>query len=130
MSQPVEDSSRPALEVVFRRTFLWRLADPADAATLERLGDMLWQWVYETHQFGPGDGDPIRDGLAAAARDLQLLQGYLEELAAQRLEGGLSRERHLLAEQAEQAEQWGSTASMLAAEIAAAIAAQAPPPAP
>jgi hypothetical protein len=109
---------------MFRRTFLWRLVDPKDAAALERLGDMLWEWVNETHQFGSREGEVVVDELSAAAQDLERLQRYLEEVAAQRLGGGLSRESLQLADKAVR---WESTVGMLAAEIAAAVAAHGTP---
>lgn len=64
----LDPEPRPARPI--REALLWRRRDPEDAAAIRRLGDLLYELVNESGQFGPDEGG-IRDWPAflAGVRD-------------------------------------------------------------
>ena len=92
----------PAVSTAFRATLLWRLENPSYAQALSTLGDLLWEHVNETHQFGPHEDAPLLlCELRAAAGELRYAAGYLQDLANERTICALTAEEARLATKAE-----------------------------
>lgn len=58
-------------DLVFRRTLTWRFPDRSDAIALDRLGEMLSEYVNEMHLWGPEGADDAACHLGAVADDLE-----------------------------------------------------------
>lgn len=102
---------------ILRRTFVWRFQRPEDAATFNRLGEILQEWIYETNQFGPDEDVPLISAeLQAAGEDLMLLAEYLRAKAYERFDSGLAEDEARLCERAEL---WAQQAKALAETILA-----------
>lgn len=74
----------PSLSSSFRQTLLWRFQDLEHVRTLDALGDLLWEFLDETHQFGPDEhGDEPLAVLEyrAIAGELRASAGYLTDMA-------------------------------------------------
>ncbi len=86
-SQP--DSTPPpatAVSSTFRRTFTWRFHNPSHVDALERVGEILWEFLNETHQFGPPEveGVPLTvSELRAVCGELLAAAGYLDDIGNQ-----------------------------------------------
>lgn len=80
-------AARP--EYGFRETFLAHFAAPEEADALRCTGDVLMNYLCETHQYG-GDGEtPLWPRLLpAAAKDLRDVASELNELAGDFTRGG------------------------------------------
>lgn len=63
-SQSAAPPLSPAVSSTFRATLLWRLENPLFARALDTLGELLWEFVNEGHQFAP----PTPYALPAPAR--------------------------------------------------------------
>lgn len=58
-------------DLVFRRTLTWRFPNRSDAVALDRIGEILSEYVNEMHLWGP-EGTPFLTGhLGAIADDLE-----------------------------------------------------------
>lgn len=96
---------------ILRRTYAWRFQRPEDAAALNRLGEILQEWIYETNQFGPDDTpDLIGAEMRAAGEDLVLLAEYLRAKARERFDSAVGEEDGRLCERAER---WAEQAEAL-----------------
>ena len=88
-------AGRQVLETAFRSTFLWCLTEPEHVELLRRLGVALYDVAMESPYWGWGASHGLgsaRGDATAAAADLDDLAGYLERLAEQPAELGVSRE--------------------------------------
>lgn len=111
----------PAVSSAFRTTLLWRLENPSYAQALSTVGDLLWEHVNETHQFGPDKEAPLMlSELRAAAGELRYAAGYLQDLALERTFCALTPEEVRLAVRAEK---WAAQVLKVAGRIEKAIGA-------
>ncbi len=92
-ARPAEPASRPDLETAFRETFLFCFTRPEHVELLRQLGRVLydvamespyWDWGA-SHGLGSARGDT-----AAAAADLEDLARYLQRIAEEPAEVGVS----------------------------------------
>lgn len=80
---PPAPPTATAVSSTFRRTFTWRFYNPAHVEALERVGDILWEFLNETHQFGPPEVDdqPVVVGeLRAVCGELLATASYLDDM--------------------------------------------------
>ncbi len=101
---PSAPSLSPAISSTFRATLLWRLENPGYAQALDTVGELLWEFVNETHQFGPPEVEkaPFHTlEYNAAAKELRSAAAYLQDLAHERTFCSLNRRETDLAGQAE-----------------------------
>jgi hypothetical protein len=111
----------PAISSTFRQTLLWRFESPEHARILDQLGEILWEAVNETHQWGQTkDGEGVmRHELAAVAGELRHAARYLEDLADEdKFSIPLEHERHL----SRKARKWSLRVLKFAKLIEGAIA--------
>lgn len=110
----------PAVSSTFRQTLLWRLENPLYAQALDTVGELLWEHVDQTHQFGPQEETQLMvSELRAAAGELRYAAGYLQDLANERTFCDLTPEETKLAGKAEK---WSRKVLSLAETIEQATA--------
>jgi len=70
------------LQLAFREAFVWRLGQPGAAGTLRVFGDLLFDLLNESGQWGPAsDEDSMVRELRAHTRDLEHTLRDLERVA-------------------------------------------------
>lgn len=111
----------PAVSSAFRATLLWRFTNRTYVEALDTVGELLWEHVNETHQFGPHEEAPLMlCELRAAAGELRYAAGYLQDLANERTLCTLTPEETRLAGKAEK---WAAQVLKVAGRIEKAIGA-------
>lgn len=107
-----------ACSSTFRETFLWRFESMAHVQGLEAVGDLLWEYLNELHQWGPDEGPLTYFEVRAAGREIEAVSAYLEEVYRDREACSMSNEEDRIARKAGK---WASKARKLASEIKAAL---------
>lgn len=111
----------PALSSSFRQTLLWRFQELEHVRTLDALGELLWEFVNETHQFGPEKQEELLavSEYRAIAGELRASAGYLTDMAREQTFCQLSPPEVRLAGKAPK---WAAQVLKLAVRIERAIA--------
>jgi hypothetical protein len=125
MSNQTDSSDFQDRDHFLRRTFCWRFERPELLAAVIQLGEMLQEWIDETHQYGPdGDREVKDEEFRAAAEDLLLIAAYLRNRAEERFACGFAEP---IARRCERAERWAELAEALGRQILEDIAADGTP---
>ena len=111
-------SPRLACSSTFRETFLWRLESMAHVQGLEAVGELLWEYLNELHQWGREEGPLTYFEVRAAGREIEAASAYLEEVYREREACSMTEEDDCLALRAGK---WAKKARKLATEIEAAL---------
>lgn len=99
--EPPAARKPPENERVFRETILRRFEDPEDAETLRSFGALLYALAVESELWGAApDRGVVAVQVAAAAADLELLAGYLRDVARTPTHTGVSEDELTLCRRA------------------------------
>ncbi len=90
----VPDAPRSQYSYGIRETLRWRLKDPAKAAALDALTEIVFDWIYETGQYGPGglEGSLFAREVRAITADLRHAIFCYEEVSRAHLDDALPPE--------------------------------------
>jgi len=92
-SQPEGYATRSELQLAFREAFLWRLSEPAAAQAVRAFGDLLFDLMNESGQWGAASPeDSMVRELRAHARDLANTLGDMERAARELRRSDLEEE--------------------------------------
>jgi|CXWL01.1.fsa_nt_gi hypothetical protein len=121
MSNQNDSSDFQDRDHFLRRTFSWRFERPEQLAALVQLGEIVEEWICETHQYGPdGDREVKNEEFRAAGQDLLLIAAYLRNRAEERFACGFSEP---IARRCDRAERWAEQAEALGRLILEDVAA-------